>query len=181
MKKAILSAALLAAVSTPAMAEDTSYAGIGFGGTAWDLDGSSDVEALGYVLDDEAGGFKAFIGKSHSENFAIEGYYTYMGEIEAVHCCAYGITANAGAAGAALVGKLPINDAVSVYAKLGGHYYAGEVATVGYAETVSGVGAMLGAGVQVEGEKFFARLEAESYGLGDTSVSMTSASVGFKF
>lgn len=184
MKKTVITAAVLAAMAVSPMAaadEGSNYVGFGLGSTTWNLDGEDWLAYNGYSYDDSANGLKIFAGTQINENFDVEGYYAYLGEVEAYHWYYSTITADAGAAGIAVLGKLPLSSAVSIYGKVGGHFWGGEIQEAYYSETDNGIGFMFGAGVQFEGEKLFARIEVENYGLDESDIAMTSASLGFKF
>lgn len=112
----LLPIALLASSTTFAASEDTWYTGIRLGGTHYS-DISEDNIATDPDKNDWAAG--AFLGYNFTPWFALEGGYTYLGEME------FNDTQAVEQQSFDFVGKFSkdLTKSLDVYAKLGGSYY----------------------------------------------------------
>jgi len=76
--------------------------------------------------DDNDTGYKLFAGYKFSKNFALEGFYTDLGEVSVTETESGNtirLTAKADGIGLAAVGILPINDSFSIFAKAGFYHW----------------------------------------------------------
>ncbi len=119
LKKNTIALVLLAMSSA---AHAGGYAGVGFGNS------SIDIESTPYTVDKEDSdtAFSVFGGVDLNRNFAVEAGYVNLGEFSRSDASNDGVFAESlvqsvegTAFYAALVGKLPVSDAVDLYAKGG--------------------------------------------------------------
>ncbi|TNF34291.1 MAG: porin family protein [Gammaproteobacteria bacterium] len=131
--------------------------------------GSSDDE----VLNETESGFKLVLGASLSDNLAVEGAFVDLGTINYgfAEISQYGIAGN-------LIGKIPVGDAVSLFAKAGLFSWTFEV-DYGYIAEDTGVDITYGAGLEVKlTDKASLLGEYESFEVSDGDVSLVS--LGFR-
>lgn len=183
MKKSITALALIAAVSSPVMAEGM-YIGASIGSTdlQWDdLEEMADYYGASY--DNEDTGFKLTIGNRINQNFAIEGFYAYLGE--AVYQDAWDTaTIEASTFGGSAVAIMPINETLEFYVKAGLHMWTAELQSVGLNNgsiTDDGTGFTAGIGMAIQTEKLTFNVGYDNYRMDDVDVNMLSAGVAIKF
>ena len=175
----LVALALLAATAAQADSQPGFYAGAGIGSTKVGDDNISGI-------DDSDTGFKIFGGYNFTENWAAEVSYFDFGKASAE---AGTSSASVGVTGlsASAVGRLPVNDMFSVYAKLGFASYdvdldfnnvpgfgSGHMSDSD-SDLIYGVGGALSFGGNFE-----ARLEYEALNV-DADVNMISISGLFRF
>lgn len=117
--KKVALAALLAAVPALATAQDRGlYIGAGIGQSTVDVCGTPPA---GFTCNDQSVAYKGFIGYDVNRNFAVEGGYSYLGEVKAT---GPGGSAKFTADGfeASALGILPLNGKFSLFGRAGLHY-----------------------------------------------------------
>ncbi len=205
MKKISLLALIAGLVAVPAFAGDAYVLG-SIGQSSFDLnkgglDGVLTTAGLGGIsssLNKTDTGYKAQVGYQFNENFAVEGGYIDFGKF------AYSSTFTGGSGNfdykltgfnVAAIGILPINDAFSVFGKLGAINAkvdaSSSISIVGIPVSITGQATKLvpswGLGATYNLNKQFAvRAEFEQFGkVGDEpskgNINLASAGVVFKF
>jgi OOP family OmpA-OmpF porin len=184
MKNTLLAASIVAAVSFVSVntyAADTGgYIGASFGQTS--SDALDDLESIpGVSVDDSDTGYKIFAGYSFNANFAIEGFYTDLGEISATN----GVTTasvsldSLGVAGLAI---LPLNDDFGLFAKVGYQRWDAELKATGVSSTnEDGSDAVLGLGVTYDVQNVSLRGEFERYAIDGDDVDLLSVGIAYNF
>lgn len=182
----ILISSVATAVSSTALAADNSiYAGVGFGKSSYDIS-ASDIDqaalAAGFstassTVDEDGNAWKVFAGYRFNPNFAIEGGWVDLGEADTSTVTtgpAATATGNVDASGLFVdaVGTLPLGVRLSVFGKAGIFAANVEARVVavsgGAAATVTAdddsMEAKLGVGLNYDfNARFGARLEYERY------------------
>jgi len=141
--------------------------------------GQSDVDLPGF---DEGTSFSLGLGYSVNKNFAVEAYYIDFGESEDNIAPVWTLSADALAF--AVVGKLPFNEMVSAYAKLGFFAWDAELEEAGFGQIASDDGADLtyGLGVLLNvTEKFACFAQSQNYELDDVDIDNISLGIQFGF
>jgi OOP family OmpA-OmpF porin len=116
---------LLAAASLPAMAQYDPVGLYMFGNV-----GQSSVDVDGSSVDDEDVAYKLGLGLQLNRYFAIEGTWVDLGEFSAsgsVPGASYKADVEISGFGGNLVGRLPLDQGLSVYAKAGWHQLKSDV------------------------------------------------------
>ncbi|MGB5445913.1 MAG: OmpA family protein [Psychromonas sp.] len=116
----LLPIALLASSTTFAASEDTWYTGARFGATHYDDISATSTNGTDIItdIDKNNGAVGAFLGYNFTPWFALEGSYTYLGELE------FNETQKVKQQGFDLVGKFSqdLTNSLDVYAKAGASY-----------------------------------------------------------
>ena len=121
----VAAALLLAAASLPAMAQYDSVGLYMFGHV-----GQSSVDIDASSVDDDDTAYKLGLGLQLNRYFAIEGTWVDLGEFSAkgvVSGASYSADVESSGFGANLVGRLPFDHGLSVYAKAGWHQLENDV------------------------------------------------------
>lgn len=170
-KNLIAGAAAFAAISTatPSFAESNFYAGIGVSQAFVDEPG----------LDDEDTGGKIFGGYRFTKFISVEAAYYDFGEIED-----QGSSLDVDGISLALVGTWPINDAFSVFGKVGAHDWDAEVSgpfTAQLSDDSDG-DVFYGIGAQYNfNERISVRAEIERYEVDDLDYDVATIGLLYNF
>lgn len=135
MKKTLLATLVLAAVSAPAMAQDTPwYAHLQAGQSKYDLDGLSGDNKDRYAV--------IGLGYKFSPQLSVEGGYADFGKIKFS-----GAAGEAKSIYAAAILSAPVSDAFSVYGRLGVANTNRKASVFGYSESDRKTEGIFGAGL----------------------------------
>lgn len=167
MKKALLGLSLLMAASSAMAATPGHYAGVSLGQT--ELTNPEQIETL--VVDKTDTSYKLYMGYQLSENFALESFYTDLGDMKLANDKELG----ADAFGFSVVASYPVNAAIDVYGKLGMSSWQTDDATEDGKDAVYGVGTSF-----TEGD-ITLKAEYERFQLNDTEIDSTSVSIQYNF
>jgi len=160
------------AISVPLLAFAQGYAGLGFGQTT--VNGALDCD-IAATCDDKDSGFKVLAGYQFSPNFALEGGFIDLGESSFSTPGLFSASADATSLFFHAVGIAPLGERVSLFGKVGLHFWEGEergqVFGIPFSVSDDGTDLTFGFGLQWNLGKFAARLEWERYDLDEADVS----------
>ncbi|MEH6629106.1 MAG: outer membrane beta-barrel protein [Motiliproteus sp.] len=159
------------------------YIGGSFGQTELEVS-SADKAALataGVSLDDTDTGFKIFGGYRYNDNIAVEVFYTDLGEAT-VSSGANFAKIESDTLGVALMGIIPLNTNIELFAKAGFHAWDAEASSnVGLSGSDDGTDLVYGVGAAYNMQKASLRAEFERYELEEEEVDMISVGLTFNF
>lgn len=169
-KPATLSFAVLLLLGSGAAGADSGfYAGGGAGRSSVDVG----------AYDDEDSTFSLFGGYQFTANFALEGGYLDLGEIESG---ANGANLDADSFHLVAVGMLPLSDAFALYAKAGVHRWNAETALPVLDGNDSGSDPTYGVGAQYRfNERFSLRLDLSRFELDEVDADVAQLQARFDF
>ncbi|QEM81987.1 porin family protein [Halomonas binhaiensis] len=187
-----LAAGTLAAAPTAFAADDESgpYIGAGVGFSSQqndddDIDEFIDAGTSDFDVDDEDNVWKVYGGYNFNRYLGVEAFYTDLGTVKIKEHGRANANLDSTAYGANVVGKLPITDWFSPYAKVGAAHWETDVhGNLGNDRTVNkdGTGMVYGVGAEFQLAPVILRTEYERYDLDKRfTVDAFTASVGMRF
>lgn len=192
MKRLILAAAIAAAISTPAIAQDRGFYAGGHLGQATIDKFCDDTAGTGISCDDKDTSWKILGGYQVNRNFAVELGYIDFGKVQASVAGIGSVSAEANAFDLVAIGILPVADRFSVYGKLGAYRSTtdGKVRTIfgndDLSEDTTDLTFGLGASFDIT-RQFSVRGEWQRYNdvgggdIGESDIDVISAGVLFRF
>jgi len=183
MKKTLLGLSIIAVLSSSVASAEGFYIGVSGGGTEADVS-EADKAALAFVgvsVDEEDTGFKVFAGYRVDKYFALEAFYTDLGEV-ALTDGVDSLWIESDTFGLSALGIIPVTENFELFGKVGFHGWDADFSsTNGFSASDDGANETYGIGATYSMDQISFRAELERYNLDGQDVDMLSAGVVFNF